>query len=47
MEYIDNPLDDAEAIYRVNAGVYPVPVEIAVVIDRGRRSSPSWTRPAA
>lgn len=33
MEYVDNALDDAEALYRANADAYPYEVRIEVVVD--------------
>ena len=38
MEYVDNALDDAEALYRENDGAYPYPIQIKVVIDLEARS---------
>src|SRR5207253_8108317 len=33
MEYVDNALDDAESIYRANAGVYPYDIRIEIHVD--------------
>lgn len=33
MEYVDNALDDAEALYQENDGVYPYPIEIELRVD--------------
>ncbi|MFM8321546.1 MAG: ATP-binding protein, partial [Chloroflexota bacterium] len=33
MEYVDNSLDDAEALYRQNGEAYPYPIEIELTID--------------
>lgn len=33
MEFIDNPLDDAEAMFRENHGAYPHAIKITVTID--------------
>ena len=38
MEYVDNALDDAEALYRDNGGVYPYPIHIELMIDREQRA---------
>lgn len=38
MEYVDNALDDAEALYRENGGVYPYPIQIELTINRERRA---------
>lgn len=38
MEYVDNALDDAEALYRENGGGYPYPIQIELTIDRAGRA---------
>lgn len=38
MEYVDNALDDAEALYRENGGAYPYPIHIKLTLDRERRA---------
>lgn len=38
MEYVDNALDDAEALYRQNGAAYPYPVRIDITIDRVNRA---------
>lgn len=38
MEYVDNALDDAEALYRENGDAYPYPIHIALQIDRQQRT---------
>jgi len=38
MEYVDNALDDAEALYRDNGDVYPYPIHIELTVDRERRA---------
>ena len=38
MEYVDNALDDAEALYRENGDAYPYPIHIAITIDRANRA---------
>ncbi len=38
MEYVDNALDDAEALYRDNGGVYPYPIHIDLTLDREQRA---------
>src|SRR5258706_1585212 len=37
MEFIDNALDDAEALYRANAETYPFPIRIAITVDLRNR----------
>ncbi len=37
MEYIDNALDDAEALYRNNAYEYPFEVRVEIIVDRHQR----------
>jgi len=37
MEYVDNALDDAEALYRANAEAYPYQVQIEIIVDYGRQ----------
>lgn len=32
MEFVDNPLDDAEQLYRENGDNYPYPIEIDIDI---------------
>jgi hypothetical protein len=39
MEYIDNALDDAEALYRDNRQVYPYPIHIRVTLDPSARTA--------
>ena len=38
MEYVDNALDDAEALYRQNNGAYPYPIQIDITIDSANRA---------
>ncbi|MCB8987150.1 MAG: ATP-binding protein [Ardenticatenaceae bacterium] len=38
MEYVDNALDDAEALYRANGGAYPYPIHIDLTINREQRA---------
>lgn len=38
MEYVDNALDDAEALYRENGNAYPYPIQIDITIDRANRA---------
>lgn len=38
MEYVDNALDDAEALFRENENVYPYPIQIDITINRTGRS---------
>ena len=38
MEYVDNALDDAEALYRENGNAYPYPIQIDITIDRTNRA---------
>ncbi|HXT16620.1 MAG TPA: ATP-binding protein [Gemmatimonadaceae bacterium] len=38
MEYVDNALDDVEAMYRANADAYPYAVVIEILIDSNARS---------
>ncbi len=38
MEYVDNALDDAEALYRENGGAYPSPIHIDIFIARSTRT---------
>ncbi|MBP6469837.1 MAG: sensor histidine kinase [Chloroflexi bacterium] len=38
MEYVDNAVDDAEALYRENGGAYPYPIRIDLTIDREQRA---------
>lgn len=38
MEYVDNALDDAEALYHENGGAYPYPIHIELRIDREQRA---------
>lgn len=38
MEYVDNALDDAEALYRENGEAYPYPIHIDIRINRSERS---------
>ena len=38
LEFVDNALDDAEALYRANAGAYPRKVKIRIIIDPETRS---------
>ena len=37
MEFVDNGLDDAEALYRANAEAYPFAVRIEVIVDATER----------
>jgi hypothetical protein len=38
MEYVDNALDDAEALYRENGEAYPYPIQIDITLDRAARA---------
>lgn len=38
LEYVDNALDDAEALYRANGNAYPRLVTIDIIIDPGART---------
>lgn len=38
MEFVDNALDDVEALYRANAEDYPFEIRIAVLLDLTRRT---------
>lgn len=38
MEFVDNGLDDAEALYRANADAYPFEIKIEVILDVPRRT---------
>lgn len=38
MEYVDNALDDAEALYRDNGDAYPYPIQIDITLDREARA---------
>lgn len=38
MEYVDNALDDAEALYRESGNAYPYPIHIDITIDRTNRA---------
>ncbi len=38
MEYVDNPIDDAEELYRANAESYPYEIRIEIVINRHART---------
>ena len=38
MEYVDNALDDAEALYRENGNAYPYPIRIDITLDRAARA---------
>lgn len=38
MEYVDNALDNAEALFRENGDAYPYPIRIEITIDRANRA---------
>lgn len=38
MEYVDNPIDDAEELYRANADAYPYEIRVDIIIDHARRT---------
>ncbi|PID85597.1 MAG: hypothetical protein CSB13_07475 [Chloroflexi bacterium] len=38
MEYVDNALDDAEALFREGGQAYPYPIRLDITIDRARRA---------